>query len=75
MLNPSIGASTFEYLSATYGATMTLKQFALETHRSESNLRKKMSEGEIPGIQIGTRWVIATTKAAKIIDGNEGAFV
>ena len=65
--------ATYMYLQEKYGATMTLRQFAAETHRSVSNLRKKMSDGEIPGIQLGTRWVISTAKAASLIDGEERA--
>lgn len=63
--------STYEYLLEKYdSATLTPAQFAAETHRHPTHIRALLQKGELPGVRIGSRWVIPIGKAAEILEGS-----
>ena len=52
-----------------YGVTMTAAQVAKVIHQHPAHVRNLCRNGQLPAVQIGTRWRVNTEKLAAILDG------
>lgn len=60
--------SILDYLLDRYGPTMTPSHVGDVLHRHPSHVRMLCRSGELPGVLIGSRWVVPTVEVAKILE-------
>lgn len=56
------------YLESTYGPVMTPDQIAEVLHCHPSHVRQLCQKGELPAVQVGKRWFVATFQFAALVD-------
>ena len=59
----------YSELHSTYGPTMRTADVAHVLHMHLSHVRALCQTGDLPGVRIGSRWVVPTAKLAAMLDG------
>lgn len=62
---------TADALLDRYGVTMTPADVSEVLHCHPSHVRALCRSGELPGVRVGDRWLVPTSKLAIIIDGGD----
>ena len=59
----------YRELRDTYGPTMRTADVARVLHMHPSHVRALCQTGDLPGVRIGSRWVVPTANLAAMLDG------